>query len=152
MKRPNLNKSTIGEVLAWCAQMNGKVKSAAKQEFIAKTLSQETFLDRVRDFPWTARSWADKAFVDIQSIGVTEGLELNSKPKPAILTRIGNLHRACRILGLYLNKVNGRHVITRQRLSITPSVKLAADLPPSERGNSSPEFGFKIDQNAKLHA
>lgn len=117
MKRPNLHKSTIGQVLEWCANHNGKVKGQKQQAFIAQVLSQASFLDRLKDFPWTARKWADKAWHDIQAIGITDGLELTSKPPVKPLTRIGNLVMAVKYLGLHLNKVNNRHVITRKPLT-----------------------------------
>lgn len=117
MKRPNLHKSTIGQVLEWCANNNGKVRGKHEQDFIAQVLSQASYLDRIKDFPWTARKWADKAWHDIQAIGVTEGMELHSKPQAPILTRIGNLVLACKYLGIYYKKVNGRHVLTRKPLT-----------------------------------
>lgn len=87
----------------------------------------------------------DKAWHDIQAIGVTDGLELTSKPPVKPLTRIGNLVMAVKCLGLHLNKVNNRHVITRKPLTQAAISKLAESAEPT------PEFGMEIDKTAKLH-
>ena len=83
MKRPNLLTASIGDILTWSATHNGKVKSAKLQEFIASVLSRASYLDRVKEMRWSANKWADRAWNDMQAIGVTETLELNPAKPPA---------------------------------------------------------------------
>lgn len=150
MKPPNKLKATIGDMLEWAANWNGKT-TAKRQALISQILSQVSYLDRVRDFPWTARNWADKAWHDIQAIGVQDRLELSCEPKKAITVTMQQFRRACGWLKLNLHKVNGRLVITRQPMTKAQEQRMLSEMPPAERGESSPEFGFEIDTNAKLH-
>lgn len=112
MKPPNMHKATIGQMVEWAANSNGKT-TPKRQKLVDQILSQITWLDRLKDFPWRAREWADKAWHDIQAIGVTERLEVTSKPPFEPMTRIGNLRIACKCLGLNISKINGKYVIKK---------------------------------------
>lgn len=127
MKPPNRSKCTIGEWLTFCANNNGNVSPKLQVE-VERTLSRASFLDNVRDFPYSAIRWADRAWNYIQQIGVTDSLELcSSKPVPEIPVRFEQLERACKWLQLYLNKVNGRIVITRKPYSKAVKTTCKAD-------------------------
>ena len=141
MKRPNLLTASIGDILTWSTTHNGKVKSAKLQEFIASVLSRASYLDRVKEMRWSANKWADRAWNDMQAIGVTETQELNpAKPPHQPTCTAWQMKELCESLGLYYYQFNGRPIITQKPVTIQGKVTMVADLPPSERGESSPEL------------
>ena len=110
MKRPNLFTASIGDVLSWCANHNGKVRSAKQQAFIEQVLSRASFLDRVKEMRWSAHKWADKAWNDIQAIGVTETLELRKTPAYKPQCTAAQLRECCEALGMEVDPNAKLHV------------------------------------------
>lgn len=154
MKPPNQKTATIGEVITWAAQANGKVKRGHKYHLINWCLTNIEVLNELKYVRWSSREWAMVAWQEIKRIGICESLELLGPPQPLPLgqdpvpnTRIRQL---CDILGLGFNKINGRVVITRKPLTKISSSTDYADMTPAERSASSPEFGMEIDATAKL--
>lgn len=155
-------------MLEWAAAMNGKVRKSRKATMIAWILANITELERIKAMPWASREWAMTALLDIDRIGVCEKLGMldyrPSKDQRTYMSRWGakspppingvtsppsRLRSVCKVLGLHLNKINGRTVITRQQLTVASKQVMLSDLPVDRRGESSPKFGLKIDVNAK---
>ena len=91
--------------------------------------------------PWKSRNWANVAWLDIQHIGITKSLGLNTPKMQAISSPFHRIDAVCKSLGLYAHKINGRVVITRQPLTLAkPESRSLAEMSPAERGNSSPEL------------
>jgi hypothetical protein len=160
MKPPNQKTCSISAMLEWAAAANGKVRKSRKATMIAWILANITELERIKVMPWASREWAMTALRDIDRIGVCESLGLlpplcqkweNDRPLPinGYTSPISRLRSVCKALGLHLNKINGRTVITRQQLTLTSKQVMLSELPVDRRGESSPEFGLEIDLNAK---
>jgi len=130
MKPPNQKTCSISAMLEWAAAANGKVRKSRKATMIAWILANITELERIKVMPWASREWAMTALRDIDRIGVCESLGLlpplcqkweNDRPLPinGYTSPISRLRSVCKALGLHLNKINGRTVITRQQLTLT---------------------------------
>lgn len=141
MKRPNLHTAIISEVLEFAANANGVTKRKADQAFAATVLSQVAWLDRIKCMPWSSRHWADKAYVQFQAMGVTDGLELCRPFRGLLNVTTAQFRKFIRAMGLYMHTVNGGIVITRKPCTPTvPESRSLADMTPAERGNSSPKL------------
>lgn len=138
-------------MVEWAAQMNGKVRKGRKASMIAWILANIETLNKLQKLPWSSRNWAMTAIRDIELIGVYDTLSL-VPPTPFIkgfTSPIARLRKVCQALGLHLNKINGRTIITRQQLTAATKPVMVSDLPVERRGETSPEFGLEIDMNAK---
>lgn len=151
MKPPNQKKCTIAEMVEWAAQMNGKVRKGRKAFMIAWILANIEALNKLQKLPWSSRNWAMTAMRDIELIGVYDTLSLVPPAPPinGVTSPIARLRKVCEALGLHLNKINGRSIITRQQLTAATKPVMVSDLPVERRGETSPEFGLEIDMNAK---
>lgn len=138
LKTPNFRKATIGEVLTWAASANGTVKSPRKQKFVTEALGNIQNLSRVASMSWFGRKWALQALANIDKIGVTENIGTDFGELPTGLNRMGVV---AEVLGLTVLKINKRVVITP--LKKAPDVRMVSDLPPEERGASSPLLPFE---------
>lgn len=138
LKKPNFRKATIGEVLTWAASANGTVKSPRKQKFVTEALGNIQNLSRIASMSWFGRKWALKALANIDKIGVTENIGTDFGELPTGLNRMGVV---AKVLGLTVLKINKRVVITP--LKKAPDVRMVSDLPPEERGASSPLLPFE---------
>ena len=138
-------------MVKWAAQMNGKVRKGRKASMIAWILANIESLNKLQKLPWSSRNWAMIAVNDIMRIGVYETLSLVPPAPPinGVASPIARLRKVCEALGLHLNKINGRTIITRQQLTAATKPVMVSDLPPERRGETSPEFGLKIDMDAK---
>ena len=148
IKTPNFRRATIGEVLTWAASVNGIVKGPRKQKVVTEALANISQLSRIASMSWFGRKWALKALESIDKIGVTEKLKLfdhklRNEPGrtyerdfgelPTGLNRMGIV---AEVLGLTVLKISKRVVITP--LKKASDVRMVSDLPPEERGLSSP--------------
>lgn len=137
-------------MLEWAAAMNGKVRKSRKATMIAWILANITELERIKTMRWSSREWAMTALRDIDRVGILESLAIiPTPPLNGVTSPLSRLRSVCKALGLHLNKINGRTVITRQQLTVASKQVMLSDLPVDRRGESSPEFGLEIDVNAK---
>lgn len=148
LKKPNFRKATIGEVLTWAASANGTVKSPRKQRFVTEALGNIQNLSRIASMSWFGRKWALQALANIDKIGVTEKLELfdhnlagGKRDFGELPTGLNRMGVVAEVLGLTVLKINKRVVITP--LKKAPDVRMVSDLPPEERGASSPLLPFE---------
>lgn len=146
MKIPNQRNATIGDMLTFAAQMNGKATAKKASAVISFCLVNISDLQPLSALPWQSRKWALPAWWEIQRIGISESLELlapatpmpfGEKPAPA-----ARIRQLCGLLGLHYNKVNNRTVITRKPMTV---VKIFYQEQAAEHGS----FDIEIDQNAK---
>jgi len=146
MKLPNQRTATIGDMLIFSSQQNGKATSKKASAIISYCLSNITDLQPLSELPWQSRKWAVPAWHEIQRVGILDRLELLSpeKPKPLdyISPPIYRVRYLCNILGLYYGKINSRTLITRQPVELVQSISHAYD-------SESALFAMEIDQNAK---
>jgi len=146
MKPPNQRTATIGDMLIFASQQNGKARSKKASAIISYCLSNITDLQPLSALPWQSRKWAVPAWHEIQRVGILNRLELLSteKPKPLdyISPPISRVRHLCDILGLYYGKINSRTLITRQPVELVQSISHACD-------SESACFAMEIDQNAK---
>jgi hypothetical protein len=146
MKLPNQRTATIGDMLIFASQQNGKVRSKKASAIIAYCLVNITDLQPLSAIPWHARKWAVPAWHEIQRIGVSESLQLLSPvvPTSTFLTPISphRIRQLCGLLGLHYNRVNNRTVITHQPVTQHQSISHACNA-------ESKCFDMEIDQNAK---
>lgn len=142
MKPPNQKTATIGDMLTWAAQSNGKVKRGHKFHLINWCLMNIEVLNALKNVRWSSREWAMLAWQEINRIGISESLELLAPPRPAPLNGpvvpTSRVRQLCGILGLGFNKVNGRIVITRKPLAKISDATDYVDMTFAERGESSP--------------
>ena len=154
MNPPNQKTASIGEMLEFAATSNGQFTKGAKYHLINYILSNIEELKPLSVVPWVSRKWALPAWREIQKIGILDGLELlpMQSPRPPEEPKfpVARIRQLCGLLGLHFNKVNSRIVITRKPLANAPQSKDYADMTPSERSASSPDFGIEIDTTAKL--
>lgn len=140
MNKPNLKTCTIAEMISFATQMNGKTRSKKLQSLIHGVLNRLQDYEKIGGLRWSQRIPALRALNDIQIIGVSETLELHNHRACAIQSSLARICDVARCLGLHVNKINGRIIITRTPLTVASKVTMVADLPPGERGNSSPEL------------
>jgi len=133
IKTPNFRRATIGEVLTWAASVNGIVKGPRKQKVVTEALANISQLSRIASMSWFGRKWALKALESIDKIGVTEDVGTDFGELPTGLNRMGIV---AEVLGLTVLKINKRVVITP--LKKASDARMVSDLPPEERGLSSP--------------
>ena len=142
MKPPNQKTATIGDMLTWAAQSNGKIKRGHKYHLINWCLTNIEVLNELKDVRWSSREWAMLAWREINRIGISESLELLAPTTPppfdGPVVPTSRVRQLCVILGLGFNKVNGRIVITRKPLAKISDATDYADMTPAERGESSP--------------
>ena len=131
--------------------MNGKVRKGRKASMIAWILANIEALNKLQKLPWSSRNWAMTAMRDIELIGVYDTLSLVPPAPPinGVTSPVARLRKVCETIGLHLNKINGRTIITRQQLTAATKPVMVSDLPVERRGETSPEFGLEIDMNAK---
>lgn len=145
MKPPNQRNATIGEILTFAAQANGKVRSKKASAVISYCLVNIAELQPLAVIPWQSRKWALPAWREIQRIGILDRLELITPPPPlpfgATPVPASRVRQLCDLLGLYYNRVNNRTVITRQPLTSITSPK------PCDAEHV--DLAIEIDQNAK---
>ena len=145
MKLPNQRNATIGDLLIFASQQNGKATSKKASSVISYCLVNITDLEPLSVIPWQSRKWAVPALKEIQRIGIYDSLELlkplESNPIYSGTTQ-PRIRQLCALLGLHYNKVNNRTVITRQPITQAPSISNACD-------SDSKCFDMEIDQNAK---
>jgi hypothetical protein len=144
MKLPNQRTATIGDMLIFTSQQNGKTRSQKASSVISYCLVNITDLEPLSVIPWQSRKWAVPAWKEIRRIGIYDSLELlkplESNPVYSCTTQ-SRIRQLCALLGLYFNKVNNRTVITRQPITQAPSI--------SNTCNAESCFDMEIDQNAK---
>lgn len=132
MKPPNQKTATIGEVITWAAQANGKVKRGHKYHLINWCLTNIEVLNELKYVRWSSREWAMVAWQEIKRIGICESLELLSPPPPQPFGQDpvpnARIRQLCDILGLVFNKINGHVVITRKICTAKSKAKCQADL------------------------
>jgi len=138
-------------MVEWAAQMNGKVRKGRKASIIAWILASIESLNKLDKLPWSSRNWAMNAMRDIERIGVYDTLSLVPPEPPinGVTSPIPRLRKVCEALGLHLNKIKGRTIITSQQLTAATKPVMVSELPVERRGETSPEFGLEIDMNAK---
>lgn len=151
MKTPNQKNCTIEDMLEWAtAESATKLRKGRKASMIAWILANAKELTGIRTMRWSAREWAMTALRDIERIGIIESLAIvPTAPINGVTSPIHRLRAVCKVLGVYLNKVNGRTIITRQQLTAAPKHVMLSDMPVDRRGESSPDFGLYIDPFAK---
>lgn len=146
MKLPNQRTATIGDMLIFASQQNGKVRSKKASAIISYCLVNIADLQPLSAVPWHSRKWAVPTWREIKRIGVYDNLELITPPLPLPLLSTPvpafRVRELCSLLGLHFNKVNNRTVITRQPITQAPSISNACD-------SESKCFDMEIDQNAK---
>ena len=136
-------------MLEW-ASLSGKLHKGRKASMIQWILANAAQLEQIKSMRWSAREWAMTALRDIERIGIIESLAIvPTAPINGVTSPIHRLRAVCKPLGVYLNKVNGRTIITRQQLTVAPKHVMLSDMPVDRRGESSPDFGLEIDLNAK---
>ena len=132
MNPPNQKKATIGEMVTWASQANGKIKRGAKYHLINAILMDIENLQALSCVPWVSRKWALPAWREIKKIGILDGLELlpMQAPRPPEEPRfpIARIRQLCDLLGLGFNRINGRIVITRKTYTEKSKTKCQADL------------------------
>lgn len=132
MNPPNQKTATIGEMVTWASQANGKIKRGAKYHLINAILMDIENLQALACVPWPSRKWALPAWREIQKIGILDGLELlpMQAPRPSEEPRfpIARIRQLCGLLGLGFNRINSRIVITRKNYTEKPKTKCQADL------------------------
>lgn len=138
---PSVRTCTIQAMLEYTSQMNGKTKQERIQSAIDFALSNIQQLNRVPNLRWSKRKQVIRALDNIDKIGVLESLELLNHKPVEIDAGVNEMSVVAQELGLFLNKVNGRVVITRTPLTIKPAeARSLAEMPVSERGDSSPQL------------
>jgi hypothetical protein len=146
MKLPNQSTATIGDMLIFASQQNGKVRSKKASAIISYCLVNITDLQPLSAIPWQSRKWALPAWREIQRIGVLDRFELvaPAAPPPHTVTPVpaSRIRQLCGLLGLHYNKVNSRTVITRQPLAQIQPISHTCDA-------ESKCFDMEIDHNAK---
>ena len=130
MKLPNQRNATIGDMLIFASQQNGKATSKKASSVISYCLVNIADLEPLSVIPWQSRKWAVPAWKEIQRIGIIDSLMLLTPEKPRqdeekySASRVKQL---CDLLGLSFNKLNGRIIITRQSYSKKPKATCIAD-------------------------
>jgi len=146
MKLPNQRTATIGDMLVFASQQNGKVRSKKASSIISYCLVNIADLQPLSSIQWQSRKWAVPSWREIQRIGILDRLELLAPfaqpPHNATSTPASRIRQLCGLLGLYHNRVNNRTVITRQPVTQHQSISHACDA-------ESKFFDIEIDQNAK---
>jgi hypothetical protein len=146
MKLPNQRTATIGDMLIFSSQQNGKATSKKASAIISYCLSNITDLQPLSELPWQSRKWAVPAWHEIQRIGVIDRIELLAPPAPPPYNYTpipaARIRQLCGLLGLHYNRVNNRTVITRQPVTQHQSISRACDA-------ESQFFDIEFDQNAK---
>lgn len=145
MKPPNQRTATIGDMLIFASQQNGKVRSKKASAVISYCLVNIAELQPLAAIPWQSRKWAVPAWREIQRIGICDLLELLEPVKPpavgATPVPVSRIRQLCELLGLYYNRVNNRTVITRK-----PVTPIASPKPCESRHI---DLAIEIDLNAK---
>lgn len=145
MKLPNQRTATIGDMLVFASQQNGKVRSKKASSIISYCLVNIADLQPLSSIQWQSRKWAVPSWREIQRIGILDRLELVTPPPPlpfgATPVPVSRIRQLCDLLGLHYNRVNSRTVITRQPLTAIASPK-AADA-------EHVDMVMEIDPNAK---
>ena len=150
LKFPPARTCTIAAMLEYAANSNGVSRQTAIRSAVAYALANIAQLNRVPDMLWKDRKRAVRALENIDRIGIMEKLELQA-PQKSLNGSINEMSKVARHLGLYVYKLDGRVIITRMELAIKqPELRSLAEMPVSERGASSPEFGMEIDTGARL--
>lgn len=140
---PHTRTCTIQAMLEYASQMNGKTKQERIQSAIDFTLSNIQQLNRVPNLRWSKRKQVIRALDNIDKIGVLESLELLNHKPVELESGVNEMSVVAQELGLFLNKVNGRLIITRTPLTIKPAeARSLAEMPVSERGDSSPALNL----------
>lgn len=118
-------------MVEWAAQMSVKVRKGRKASMIAWILANIEALNRIQKLPWSSRNWAMTAMRDIERIGVYDTLSLVPAAPTinGVTSPIARLRKVCNVLGLHLNKINGRTIITRQQLTAATNSVMVSDLP-----------------------
>ena len=132
MNPPNKKTATIGDMVTWTSQANGKIKRGAKYHLINAILMDIENLQALACVPWVSRKWALPAWREIKKIGILDGLELlpMQAPRPPDEPRfpIARIRQLCEKLGLGFNRINGRIVITRKTYTEKSETNCQADL------------------------
>lgn len=144
IKFPKVRTCSIQSMLDYAASANGVSKQAVIQKAVSFALSNIAQLNQVPQMPWGKRKKIVAALTAIDSIGVTDSLELVS-PKQSCKRfangAINDMKEVAAVLGLYVYKVDNFVCITRTPMTIkAPEIKSLAEMEPASRGNSSPEL------------
>lgn len=146
MKLPNQRTATIGDMLIFTSQQNGKVRSKKASAIISYCLVNIADLQPLSAVPWYSRKWAVPTWREIKRIGVYDKLELITPPSPLPLLSTpvpaSRVRELCSLLGFYCNKINNRTVITRQQLAQQAQAT-------SNTCDAEPCLDMEIDRNAK---
>ncbi len=141
MKFPSTRTCLINDMLLFASNTTRESKQRRVRDAVSFALSNITQLNRVPKILWSKRKQAIRALQNIDKIGILDGLELLGHKPVEIDSKTNELSIVAHHLGLFVNRVNGRVVITRTPLTIKPSESRSlADMSPAERGTSSPEL------------
>jgi len=145
MKLPNQRTATIGDMLTFASQMNGRVRSKKASAIISHCLVNIADLQPLSVIPWQSRKWALPAWREIQRIGISDSLELLAPASPPPINGktipVSRIRQLCALLGLHYNKVNSRTIITRKPLTPTAT--------PKPVDSEHVDLAMEIDLNAK---
>lgn len=144
LKFPHTRTCTVGAMVEYCSQMNGKTKQARKAAIIDLCLKDITKLNRVPNMLWAKRKTIIRALDAIDRVGVTDSLELVSPQQSS--SRFSNgavneMKEVAMALGLHVYKINSFVCVTRTPMTIkAKEMKSLAEMDVCERGISSPEL------------
>lgn len=137
---PHTRTCTIEAMLLYSANVKRASKQKRVNEAVQFALSNISQLNRVPKMMWKDRKRAIRALTNIDKIGILEGLELLGHKPVELESGVNEMSLVAQHLGLFLNKVNNRIVITRTPLTIKPAeARSLAEMPVSERGDNSPQ-------------
>ena len=138
---PPTRTCTIEAMLLYSSNTTKPSKQKRVNEAVQFALSNIQQLNRVPNLRWSKRKQVIRALENIDKIGVLESLELLNHKPVELESGVNEMSVVAQELGLFLNKVNGRLIITRTPLTIKPAeARSLAELPVSERGDSSPQL------------
>ena len=136
LRFPSTRTCTVGEMLIFASNTKRESKQRRVRDAIAFALNNIAQLNRVQKMRWADRKKAIRALDNIDKIGIFEGLELLGHKSVGIDSKTNELSLVAVHLGLFVNRVNGRVVITRTPLTIQPTeIKSLADMLPPSAGN-----------------
>jgi len=126
-------------MLLFASNTTRESKQRRVRDAIAFALNNITQLNRVPSMMWKDRKKAIRALGNIDKIGILDDLELLGHKPIGIDSKTNELSIVAHHLGLFVNRVNGRVVITRTPLTIQPTeIKSLADMsPPCSRAEQS---------------
>ena len=140
---PHTRTCSIETMLLYASNTTRASKQKRVNEAVQFALSNIKQLNRVPNLRWSKRKQVIRALENIDKIGVLESLELLNHKPVEIDAGVNEMSVVVQELGLFLNKVNGRLIITRTPLTIKPAeARSLAEMPVSERGDSSPALNL----------